>query len=301
MSVLQWRPLADSDLEGLQGLARECLAADGGLPMLDSAELVRELFRSGPGIGGFDDLGELVAAAAMLTVGSHPAATGLVHPAMRRQGHGEELVAWCRRQAGDGPVLVIAETMSPEAESLFASAGLRRTFAETVMVHEGHRIPKVARPVGLTLAAFEPQTEATFDAAFRAALADQPGYRHTSAAQWLADERASRSFRPADSRVALDADGAPAGFVLVSDDWIDLVAVTPQWRGKRLGAHLVVRSLSALRRAGSERVWLCVNVANSARDLYERLGFRAHGSRARYESRDPAVFSELSRRAGMPE
>ena len=75
------------------------------------------------------------------------------------------------------------------------------------------------------------------------------------------------------------------GFVLLVDNWIDAVGVVPEWRGRRLGAHLVVRSLTALERSGEAEAWLCVNVDNPARSLYERLGFRAKGTRARYEDR----------------
>ena len=49
-----------------------------------------------------------------------------------------------------------------------------------------------------------------------------------------------------------------------------------------LGAHLVVRSLRALRKAGCEQAWLAVNVDNPAHGLYLRLGFDEHGLRARY-------------------
>ena len=59
--------------------------------------------------------------------------------------------------------------------------------------------------------------------------------------------------------------------------------MVPAWRGRGLGAHLVARSLRALRKAGCEQVWLCVNVDNPAHDLYLRLGFEEAGLRARYE------------------
>ena len=59
--------------------------------------------------------------------------------------------------------------------------------------------------------------------------------------------------------------------------------MVPAWRGRRLGARLVARSLRALRKAGCEQVWLAVNVDNPAHELYLRLGFEDAGMRARYE------------------
>ncbi len=293
MSALEWRPLAESDLDGIAELAEDCLAVDGGLPALRTPALIRELYWQGPGIVGCDETGEIVAAAALFQVGARGAATGLVHPAVRRQGHGESLVEWCREQSAGHELLVVAETMSPEAESLFARSGLRRTFAETVMRHDLHHIPRVARPDGLTVAAFDEQTEADFAAAISAALADQEGFGEHTAPQWLADERESPTFRPDDSRVVLDAEGMPVGFVLVSDGWIDLVGVAPAWRGRGLGAHLVARSLRALRKAGASEAWLCVSVVNPARALYERLGFHDAGTRARYEDRFPGASAAV--------
>ena len=83
--------------------------------------------------------------------------------------------------------------------------------------------------------------------------------------------------------MAVDDDGRVAGFVTLADNWIDQVGVVPGWRGRGLGAHLVVRSLRALAKAGYEDAWLAVNVDNPARGLYRRLGFVDAGLRARYE------------------
>ena len=84
------------------------------------------------------------------------------------------------------------------------------------------------------------------------------------------------------SRVSLDEDGHVAGFVTMSDNWIDQVGVVPAWRGQGLGAHLVVRSLRSLAKSDWDEAWLAVNVDNPAHDLYLRLGFEDHGVRARY-------------------
>ena len=99
---------------------------------------------------------------------------------------------------------------------------------------------------------------------------------------WVARGVRGPGFRPEPSRVALDPDALPVGFVTITDDWIDQVGVVPAWRGRGLGAHLVVRSLRALVKAGCDQAWLAVNVDNPAHELYLRLGFEDHGTRARY-------------------
>lgn len=285
MALLEWSPITEADLDQLKALASICLERDGGLPSLASEETLRAFFYSGEAIGGRDETGDLVAVAGLFRSEGRVTASGLVHPASRGEGHGEALVAWAREHANGVPLRVVAETTSPESNTLYATSGLTRSFAETVMVHSLRGIPRIARPQGVQTAAFTEETAGAFHAAYRSSFGDRPGFPDTPQDEWLSWLIAGDNFRPADSRVAFDAAGEPVGFVTVSDGWIDQVGVSPRWRGRSLGAHLVVRSLSALRRAGSEQVWLCVNVDNPARSLYERLGFVARGTRARYLDR----------------
>jgi ribosomal protein S18 acetylase RimI-like enzyme len=77
-------------------------------------------------------------------------------------------------------------------------------------------------------------------------------------------------------------DGTPAGFLNVSENWIDQVGVVPGWRGRRVGAYLVATALRSLSAEGARDAWLCVNDNNPAAGLYRRLGFRDAGRRARY-------------------
>lgn len=286
MSVLDWAPLHEEDLPLLMALAGACLDKDGGLPLLETEPLLRTLFYSGPNIGGRDETGDLVAVAAMFRDDrGQLTATGLVHPSSRRLGYGEQLVAWVREQVGDAPVNVVAETTSPESNTLFAADGLTCSFAETVMRHNLKHIPFIRLPDGITTEPFSAQTAPAFDEAYRRSFGGRPGYTDDGARKWLGSLGDDPDFRAEESRVALDQAGEPVGFVAVSTDWIDFVGVVPEWRGRALGAHLVVRSLRALHQAGSKRVWLCVRVDNPARGLYERLGFKVKGTRARYVDR----------------
>lgn len=283
MSTLAWQPLTDDDLPAVRHLASRCLEHDGGLPLLAGETMARQLFLSGVGIGGRDETGDLVAVASVFVDGSgQRTATGLVHPSVRHQGHGESLVKWCREHSGGGLLRVVAETTSPESETLFADAGLQRTFAEHVMRHSLADIPRVQRPAGLHSYEWTDDTADLFHRAYRGSFSTRPGFPDTPRDEWVGDVAADPGFRGDDSRVVLDERGRVAGFVTLTDDWIDQVGVVPAWRGHGLGAHLVVRSLRALRKAGCEQAWLAVNVDNPAHELYLKLGFQDHGVRARY-------------------
>ncbi len=285
MSQLAWSPLEEADLPALASLARSCLAADGGLPLLEGEDMLRRFFLSDAGIGGRDETGDLVAVAGVfLDVSGRRTATGLVHPSSRGQGHSHELVAWCREHSGGSLLRVVAETTSPDSEHLAAEVGLRRTFAEHVMRHDLAAIPVVRAPEGLAKRPFTPETAALFHTAYARSFADRPGFPDTGKREWVGSLDDDGDFRADDSRVALDPAGEPVGFVTLSDCWIDQVGVVPQWRGRGLGAHLVVRSLHVLAKRGCEEAWLAVNVDNPAHELYLRLGFLDYGVRARYEA-----------------
>ena len=285
MSTLAWSPLTETDLPALASLARACLAADGGLPTLSDEPMLRRFFLSDAGIGGRDETGDLVAVAGVFLDGTgRRTATGLVHPSSRHQGHSHELVAWCREHSGGSLLRVVAESASKDSEALAAEIGLRRTFAEHVMRHDLIGIPVVRAPEGVTRLPFGERSAGLFHTAYSRSFADRPGFPGTPQEEWLGFLVEDEEFLAEDSRVVLDRAGEPVAFVTLSDCWIDQVGVVPDWRGRRLGAHLVARSLSALARRGCEQAWLAVNVDNPAHELYLRLGFVDDGMRARYEA-----------------
>lgn len=286
MAVIQWSALGRQDFEEVRELAQACLDHDGGLPELVEDDHLERYFFGDATIAGRDELGELIAVASLTyDDAGHRMASGLVHPAVRRQGNGEALVAWARKEAPGVPLKVIAETMSPEAETLYASSGLTRTFAEYVMVHNLSHISRVALPEGVTTEPFTEDTAHDFYIAYKESFGDQPMFPDPTEEEWLAIAQDEPDFRPEDSRVAYSRGGAPIGLVMVSGHWIDHVGVVPTWRGHRIGAHLVARTLSALKNAGADSVWLNVSVTNDSRELYRRLGFTVYGTRARYEDR----------------
>lgn len=283
MSRLAWSPLTEADLPALVEVARACLDRDGGLPDLATEERLRALFLSGTGIVGRDDLGEVVCAASLAWDGEgRRTSTGLIHPDVYGQGVGLELAAWTRDHIGDQPLQVVLESVSPEADELFGYLGLHRGFSEVVMRHDLRHIPFVKLPDGLVSLPFTDDTSAPFHHAYQQSFGDQPGYDGGEGTAWGAWLRHQEGFLPEVSRVVLDRTGHVAGFVTVSEHWIEEVGVVPAWRGRGLGAHLVVRTLRALQKRGEREVWLCVGATNPARSLYERLGFAQYGLRARY-------------------
>lgn len=286
MAVLQWSALAPGDLDEVRELAMACLDHDGGLPELVDEDHLRRYFFGDTTIAGRDELGDLIAVTSLTyDDAGHRMASGLVHPSSRRQGHGEALVSWARENAPCIPLKVVAETMSPEAETLYASSGLTRTYAEYVMAHDLSHISHIPLPDGVTTEPFTEETAHDFYIAYRDSFGDQPLFPDPTEEEWLAIADADEDFRPDVSRVAYSRGGAPIGLVMVSGSWIDHVGVVPTWRGHRIGAHLVVRTLTALKAAGSESVWLNVSVVNESKELYRRLGFETYGMRARYEDR----------------
>lgn len=285
MVQLEWTPLTDDDLVDVAALAAACIEVDGGLPALASEDYLRRLFRNGPGIAGRDMTGDVVASAGLFLDSGLPAGTGLVHPSMRGVGLGEQLWEWAREQS-EVPLRMVIENDSPTALEFASRIGLVRTASEKVMRHRLRTIPQVARPEGLTVAPWTDETVSAFHAAWLDSFGTQPNFVTMAEGPWREWVESEPTFRPQDSRVVFDGE-RPVGFVVLSDDWLDQVGVVPAWRGRALGAHLVVRSLTALQRAGSRQAWLCVAAENPAKALYKGLGFRVKGTRARYAAPAP--------------
>ncbi len=293
MSQLFWTPISESDLPELVALAQASLDRDGGLPELADEDYLRALYFQDEGLVGRDALGELMAVVAVgWAPGPRRTATGLVHPEVRGQGIGAEVVAWARERSGGHRVHVVAETMGPETEAVFEEAGLQRTFAETIMRHTLDRIPIARLPEGLVSLPFTEDTEAAFQHAYEQSFGDQPGYDKDNAEAWGAWLRQQQGFLPEESRVLLDETGQVAGFVTISHRWIEEVGVVPTWRGKGLASHLVARSLTAIVKRDEPAAWLAVGVDNPAHALYERLGFRDYGQRARFVEAGPGEPAE---------
>jgi mycothiol synthase len=268
--------LGAADLDDLLTLAGRCLHADGGLPLAaDPAFLRRRLLT--PASAAVRDDGRLIAAGA---VRDGAVFVGLVDPAVRGRGLGAALLDWGLQRA----TTVETEGLSPAAETLFASRGLRQVFAEDVMRFDlTAAVPQApAWPDGTLLETWSAATAPRFHAVYDAAFRERPGFPGWTAEEWIegVDED---GFQPEWSVLASVPGVGDAGFVTAADDWIDQVGVVPGARGRGIGAALVLEALSRMRADGAGHAWLNVNVDNPAGRLYRRLGFADRGRRARYQ------------------
>jgi GNAT superfamily N-acetyltransferase len=278
---MTWHDTAP-DVGEVRALAQACLDRDGGLPLLTDDGLLRTRILGGLTSAFRDDHGVLVAVAGVTVREGGAATSGLVHPVRRGDGLGRRLLGWAVEQAGNVPLTVTSETLSPSAERLYARFGLRQFFAEAVLRHPLTDVPVVTAPADVTLVPAEEAGLADLFAAYVGSFSDRPGFPDPSQDEWLEELDEDDEWRRDLSAVVLDSTGEPVGFVNVLGSWIDQVGVVPAWRGRRLGAHLVSRVLTALAAEDAGPAWLMVNVDNPAGALYEALGFERYGTRARY-------------------
>lgn len=283
--------LDEADLPELQDLARACLEADGGLPLFAAPGLMRARLLREHTVAIRED-GVLLAAAGLGLANGRAVTSGLVAPAARRRGLGTHLMSWAEDLAGDATLVVATESCGADAQRLYARYGLERTFAESVLRHDLEGLPSVGPPPGVRVTPVDKNDATHLYAAYVGSFADRPGFTAPTAAGWLDELRSDQEWRR-DLSLLATVGGEPVGFINVLGRWIDQVGVVPQWRGRRLGAHLTARTLRALAVEGADPVWLCVNVDNPAQGLYGRLGFAGYGTRARYR-REPRT----ARRAG---
>jgi mycothiol synthase len=291
---LDWISLTDGRLPGIVDLYRRCLAVDGGLPASASAEFVRNRYagRAVTAVGACDAAGELVAAGSVRRARGFVLATGQVAPAHRRRGLGAELLDRLL-DAGrgmDGRLAVETESLTADADALFTSRGLRRSFAEDVFrLAPATPLPAARLPGGVAAEEWTGRNEEAFYEAYRASFAERPefpGWTQQQWAAWTTDD----DFRPGHSLLARAPDGSPAGFVTCARDFLIQVGTVPRWRGRGLARALAVAALARMRAAGAGEVFLDVNVDNPASAaLFRGMGWRPVARRARYTPTDPPV------------
>lgn len=290
IDAVTWAPVPFEDDADLVALAGRCLAADGGLPLAaDPGFLWRRWACPGAvNIQARTGAGLLVAAGAVRPTTAEAGATfvGLVDPVGRGRGLGAHLLGWGLDEAARaaGSVTVETESLTAEAEVLFAARGLRQVFAEDVMrIDLAQAVPDLGWPGGTTLAAWSDETAARFHGVYDAAFRERPGFPGWPAEQWIADTADDDEFRPDWSVLAAVPGLGDAGFVTAAVGWIVQVGVAPAARGRGIGAALVSEALRRMRADGAADAWLDVNVDNPAVRLYRRLGFEHRGRRARYQ------------------
>ncbi|MGZ8744946.1 MAG: GNAT family N-acetyltransferase [Nocardioides sp.] len=279
---LTWGELDGADVPALADLARACLAADGGLPLLAEPGLLQVRLLGGRTLAARTADGAVVAAAGVRVDTDGATTSGLVHPDRRGRGLGRRLMEWAADEARGVPLTVATETCSAGAERLYARYGLSELFSELVMRHPLTDLPTVSEPDGVEVRAVADASPEERFAAYVGSFRDRPGFPDPRQEEWLEELDEDEEFRRDLSLVAFDDTGGAVGFVNILGPWVDQVGVVPTWRGRGLGAYLVARSLAALAAEGAAESWLCVNVDNPAARLYEGLGFEVHGRRARF-------------------
>jgi mycothiol synthase len=228
-----WPPLSNDDFDDLIALAARCLAVDGGLPLAADPGFLRGRWTAAS-TGAVRDSGRRLVAAGAVRDG--PVFAGLVDPTVRRTGLGSRLLDWGLDRPGT--VTVETEGLTPAAEALFASRGLRRVFAEDVMrIDLTGPFPEPAD--GTARAQWSAATAQRFAAVHDAAFRDRPGFPGQPPTEWIADLTEDDDFRPFWSILATIPGLGDAGFVTAAVGWIVQVGVVPAARGRGLGAALV--------------------------------------------------------------
>ena len=156
------------------------------------------------------------------------------------------------------------ESCGRDAERLYARHGLVCTFAESVRRHDLRLgTERGRRRWASTWSRSAEADPADLFTAYVSSFADRPGFVQPEPASGWPSSTSTRT-GAATSRCWPCTTARPVGFINVLGRWVDQVGVVPDWRGRRMGAYLVARTLRALAVESPEPVWLCVNVNNPA-------------------------------------
>ena len=211
---------------------------------------------------------------------------GMVHPSVRRQGHGTALLRAALAERPDAGVWAHG-ALDPALEFL-AAKGLeatRRLLTLHLDLAGGTSLPPVpeARIQGLELDSFVAERDAASWVQVNAqAFADHPE-QGALTREDLDRRTAEPWFDPEDLMLARK-NGELLGFVWVKREpaagsepvvaELYVVGTAPQAQGKGVAGHLIGAALHRLRDTGVQRVELYVDADNTAAlELYRRWGF----------------------------
>jgi mycothiol synthase len=298
---LSWRPLRLDDQDAITALSAACQSADGGQALVAANAYIQAPGAETPPratIGSLDTGGRLAACAAVWLEQTpdraHANILGQVHPDQRGRGIGAFLMSWSVAQGralpADAPaerpcvLRLTTEALTPAAERLYMRYGFTQQFAEDIMRRDLRgALPDAPFPPGVTLTTWTSALAGQFFEAYQDSFRERPGFPIWGAAeQWIERATGGDGFHPQMSLLARDGQ-QPVGFIVCDDAWIVQVGTHPTWRGRGLGAALVVEALRRFQASGAAHVTLDVNVNNpGAARVYAWLGFQLVGRRARY-------------------
>lgn len=220
---------------------------------------------------------------AYVSADAEPVAEFLVHPSVRDQGLGAQMLAEILEFRPD--VRIWAHGQLPAASAIAAGAGLVPVRRLCRYTRDLDAVPEIGLPAGVTVRQFTQADAPVWLALNAAAFVDLPDQ-----GSWTADDLAERLaqpwFDPAGFLLAFDGQG------LVGFHWtkvhggggghgheqtgeVYVLAVSPRVRGTGLGQALTALGLRYLQGLGLATVMLYVDVRNTAAvTMYERLGFR---------------------------
>lgn len=310
---LAWRPLTPADAPALFDLISTAEEADQA-PQRFSADEVVEMFEGDwkdlekDTLGGFDSSGVL-RAYAMTEVRPGDRSTvraflrGSVHPEWRGRGIGRAILAWMEgrgrqqlaRCGKDLParLAVFVEENARDQRRLYAAAGFSPIRWYTDMRRDlSVPVPVVELDPTLRVVPWSEELDEQVMHAHNEAFGDHWGSEPHTLESW---RQHGSHFMPGWSFVALDssADNAVVGYVISSRyeqdfavqgftcGYTELLGVRAPWRGRKVAAALLARTMQAFADDGMEYACLGVDTANptGAKGLYAALGYQAtHGS-----------------------
>ncbi len=309
---LAWRPITLDDIDLWLELELAIEAHDQPNERLDRDDLVEELTEGShknparDSLIGIDSDG---VARAFGHVYVLPGETlrrvflwGGVHPDLRKQGIGREVLRWQTERAhqalaeqdaasGEAPVpwrLAVSHLEKlADRSRLCEAAGFTaiRWFYDMVRPLSGPEappIPELPVPEGLELGPFSDDLDEAVRLAHNEAFAGHWGSQPRDLESWQNWTVGHRTFRRDWSRLVLDrtatnAEGRPevAAYVIshayvqdweaqgYSQGWIGLIGVRPAWRGRRLAPALLGAAMRAYADDGIETAGLGVDTGNS--------------------------------------
>jgi mycothiol synthase len=321
---IAWRPLADDDAEALHQLFRAGEVADQQ-PWVTTLEEVRhsmgdatlELERDT--LAGWAE-GRLVCFGAARRRGQATRRRivyqdGLVHPAWRRRGLGDAVMAWT--EARSAAIVAAAQVASDDGLPAFCEA-----YAEDRLVghaalytKRGYRpirwyqdmrrrlaepLPARPMPDGIRLAGWSAEIDDELRETHSRVFEDHWGSEPFTPEEWRLRFTGSPAFRP-DLTVTAWQDDCLVGYVIGyhatgdieatgrREGWLGQVGTRREWRGRGLASALMVHVMRLMREAGMDDAMLDVDSDNpsGAAGLYERLGFRTERRTIRYEKAIP--------------
>ncbi|SRR6266540_457262 len=274
---VRWRDLDAGHRDAVAVLAGQSATADGARRTNHLAGLFLGV-RGCLGTGGF--VGEQLVAATAVRTGYRPTVEGHVHPAYRGRGLGGAMLDWALARAGSD-VVATTRTLTPQAQRLFESRGLRLAAAlERLWLPLDQPVETAPPPPGTALwewnagDGFGVYAEAFADLPSNPfADSEEPGRSREDWLEWTDD----MEFVAACSLLARDADGRPVGFLTCDEGGPLQVGTVPAWRRRGLGRAMVTAAIARLR-ALPERVDVAeveVSADNvAAVRLFQESGFQ---------------------------